>query len=123
MSQAQRFCASFAQVSFDVIVRLKISGESLSDANEAHMTFFSQDKRQAKPGIFRAQLPGNAAERAFGAGDERGGFVRFARVMSILLHTSINCCTDSISCVMEIASRFTGSPRLSQTAQRVASGR
>jgi hypothetical protein len=106
-----------------VIVRLKISEEFLSGANEAHLTFFSQDQRQAKPGIFRAQLPRHAAERAFGAGDEGGSFVRFARAMSVLLHTSINCCTDFISCVVEMASRFTGSPRLSQTAQRVANGK
>ena len=66
----------------------------LAGANEAHLTFFSQDQRQAKPGIFRTQLPGNAAERAFGAGDERGDFVCFARVMSVRFHTSINCCTE-----------------------------
>jgi len=96
---------------------------SLSGANEAHMTFFSQDKRQAKPGILRAQLSGHAAERTFGTGDERRGFIHFARAMSVLFHASINCCRDFISCVVEMASRFTGSPRLSQTAQRVASGR
>src|SRR5665213_1392839 len=101
-----------------MIVQLKISGKFLSAANEAHLTFFSQDQRQAEPGIFRAQLPRHAAERAFGASDEGGGFVRFARVMSVLLHTPINCCTVFISCVVEMASRFTGSPRLSQTAQR-----
>lgn len=123
MLPRQNFCVSFAQVSLSVIVWLKASGESLSRANEAHLAFFPQDQRQAKPGILRAQLPRHAAERAFGAGDEGGGFVRFAWVMSVLLHTSINCCSDFISCVVEMASRFTGSPRLSQTAQRVASGK
>jgi hypothetical protein len=118
-------CASFAQVSFNVIVRLKINLPplSLSGAHEAHLTFFSQDQWQAKLGILRAQLSRHAAEGAFGAGDEGGSFVRLAQVMSVLLHTSINCCTDFISCVVEMASRFTGSPRLSQTAQRVANGR
>ena len=87
------------------------------------MAFFSQDKRQAKPGILRAQLPGNAAKRAFGTGDGRRGFIHFARAMSVLFHVSIKCCMDIISCVVEMASRFTGNPRLSQTAQRVASGR
>ena len=112
-------------MSFNVIVRLKINLPplSLSCANEAHPAFFSQDQRQAKPDILRAQLPRHAAERAFGAGNEGGSFVRFARVMSVRLHTLINCCNDFISCVVEMASRFTGSPRLSQTAQRVASGR
>ena len=96
---------------------------SLSGANEAHMVFFSQDKRQVKPGILRAQLPGHAPERALGTGDERRGFGCFARAMSVLFHVLINGCRDSMSCVVEMASRFTGSPRLSQTAQRVASGR
>jgi hypothetical protein len=53
-----------------VIVRLKISGESLSGANEAHLTFFSQDKRQAESGILRAQLPGDASKRASSRSDE-----------------------------------------------------
>jgi hypothetical protein len=37
-------------VSFNVIVQLKINLPplSLSRANEAHLTFFSQDQRQAK---------------------------------------------------------------------------
>ena len=126
LSNLAHFCASFAQVSLGVMVRFNTSLPdrlSLSGANEAHMAFFSHDKRQAKPGILRAQLPGNAAERAFGTGDERRGFNHFARAMSVLFHVSSNCCRDIVSCVVEMASRFTGSPRLSQTAQRVASGR
>ena len=107
------------------MVRLKINllPLSLSGANEAHLIFFSQDQRQTKPGIFRAQLPRHAAEGTFGTRNEGGSFVRFARMMSIRLHILINCCKVFISCVVEMASRFTGSPRLSQTAQRVASGR
>jgi hypothetical protein len=70
INQAYFFRVSFVQVSFNVIVRLKISGEFLSGANEAHMTFFSQDQRQAKPGILRAQLPRHAAERAPRRSDE-----------------------------------------------------
>jgi hypothetical protein len=69
---AHPLCASFAQVSFNVMVRLKINLPplSLSDANEAHMAFFSQNKRHAKPGILRAQLPRHAAERASCRSDE-----------------------------------------------------
>jgi len=85
------FCASFAQVSFSVMVRFKTSLPgvlSLSGANEAHMAFFSQDKRQAKPGILRAQLPRHAAERTFGTGDERRSFTRF---VFFVFHNAFDC--------------------------------
>ena len=72
-SELAYFCNSFAHVSFNVIVRFKTSLPGtlcLSGANEAHMTFFSQDERQAKPSILRAQSPGHAPERAPRRGDE-----------------------------------------------------
>lgn len=60
-------------MSLSVMVRFKTGLPvklCLSGANEAHMTFFSQDKRQAESGIFRAQLPRHAAKRAPRRSDE-----------------------------------------------------
>jgi hypothetical protein len=42
----------------------------LTGANQSHMIFFSENERQAKPGIFRAQLARYAAESAPRGSDE-----------------------------------------------------
>jgi hypothetical protein len=66
----------------DAAVQNELAGVMfLSDTNEAHMAFFTQDQRQAKPGILRAQLPGHAAERATCRSDE---IVLFAMAVSVL---------------------------------------
>jgi hypothetical protein len=64
-----------------------------------------------------------AAQGALGAEHKGRCSCRLGGRVFVLFHTPINFRTDSISCLDEIASRFAGSPRLSQIAQRVASGK
>jgi hypothetical protein len=43
---------------------------ALTGANKAHTIFFSENERQAKPGVFGAELARNAAESALSRSDE-----------------------------------------------------
>jgi hypothetical protein len=43
---------------------------ALTGANKAHMIFFSENERQAKPRVFGAELARNAAESALSRSDE-----------------------------------------------------
>lgn len=72
--------------------------------------------------VLGADIVRGAEHRAFGTGHKCRGFLRLGGV-SVLFHAPINFRTASLSCVEEMARGFAGSPRLSQTIHRVASGR
>lgn len=72
----------------------------------------------AVPGL---DVFGGAAQGSLGADDEGRRFRCFGG--SVLFHGSINWRRDPISWLAELATRFAGSPRLSQIAHRVANGR
>ena len=57
-----------------------------SRADEAHMILFPQNKRQAKPGVFSTELPGNTAESAPGGSEE----IVFLVMSVAVLHGVIN---------------------------------
>jgi len=80
---------------------------------------------QTQTVVFGADFSRNPVQGAFGADYKRRRGMTFSvfGVAPVFVHTAINCRTYLISCVAEKASCFAGSPRLSQTAQRVASGR
>jgi len=89
------------------------------------LAVFPEDERQAELAVLGSNIARGAAQRAFGARHKRRGGRSFSGfcVVGVFAHSAINCRTVLISCVAENASRFASNPRLSQMAQRVASGR
>src|SRR5689334_21047734 len=94
---------------------------SLSRRLLHHFAVLPHNDRQAEGAVLGFDTVRGPTHGAFRPGDEGRSFGRFA--VTVLFHMPINFRTDSISCRDEIASRFAGSPRLSHTIQRVASGR
>ncbi len=69
--------------------------------------------------ILRLHVAGGPAQGAFGPRDEGRNFLRWAGGMSVCFHSPSKGCGVWITCCPELASRFAGRLRLSQTAQRV----
>src|SRR5204863_8639050 len=102
------------------------SDESAAAAGAVQRATWSRirpdDWRQSVPSILCAQLARHPTECAFRAGNKDRWFFR-AIAPLIPFHTPSNRRTEFTSSVAEVASRFAGSQRLSQIAQRVARGR
>jgi hypothetical protein len=117
----------FAEFRFVVGVGNRAGTQAVADGSSSdrlfhHLAVPPDDDREFEGAILGFDVACGAAQRSFCARDERWSFCCLKRV-PILLHTPIIFRTVSISCWEEMASRFAGRPRLSQTAQRVARGR
>ena len=73
-----------------------------------HFAVLPHDQRQAERTVLHSDVVSGPLECPFGASHKGGCFARFARWVSVLLHTPINFRTNSISWLLEMASCFTG---------------
>ena len=87
-----------------------------------HLAILPDNHRKFHGAVLGRNILGRPAQGALGAQRKGRRFGGLAD-MSVHFHRPINCRTDSIAVTPEMVSRFAGRLRLSQTAQRAASGR
>ena len=88
-----------------------------------HFAVLPDNHGQLVCAVLNPDVLRGAAESTFCASHEGWSFLMLGSLCPFCFIRQATFLTDSISCSDEIASRFTGRPRLSQIAQRVANGR